>query len=46
VAIQQKLTIDEISRFDLIYSPPFAPLWDPILVAANQAKKKFGGSIQ
>ena len=40
VAIQQKLTVDDIARFDLIYAPPFAPLWDPILVAANQAKKK------
>lgn len=40
VAIQNKLTIDAISRLDLIYAPPFAPLWDPILVAANQAKKK------
>jgi len=40
VAIQQRLTIDEVSRLDLIYAPPFAPLWDPILVAANQAKKR------
>ena len=39
-AIQSKMTIDDISRLDLIYAPPFAPLWDPILVAANQAKKK------
>jgi pyruvate/2-oxoglutarate dehydrogenase complex dihydrolipoamide dehydrogenase (E3) component len=40
VAIQHKMTIDDISRFDLLYAPPFAPLWDPILVAANSAKKK------
>lgn len=40
VAIQHKLTLDDISRLDLIYAPPYAPLWDPILVAANQAKKK------
>ena len=40
VAIQHRLTIDDVARFDLIYSPPFAPLWDPILVAANQARKK------
>ncbi len=41
VAIQHRMTLDDIARFDLIYAPPFAPLWDPILVAANQAKKKF-----
>ena len=40
VAIQHKLTIDDIARLDLIYAPPFAPLWDPVLVAANQVKKK------
>ncbi len=40
VAIQHRMTLDDISRFDMIYAPPFAPLWDPILVAANQAKKK------
>ena len=40
VAIQQGLTLDDISRFDMIYAPPFAPLWDPILIAAHQAKKK------
>jgi len=41
VAIQQRLTVDEIFRLDLIYSPPFAPLWDPILIAANQISKRF-----
>lgn len=40
VAIQNKLTLDEISRLDLIYTPPYAPLWDPILIAANQIRKK------
>jgi pyruvate/2-oxoglutarate dehydrogenase complex dihydrolipoamide dehydrogenase (E3) component len=40
VAIRHKMTIDDISRFDLIYAPHFAPLWDPIVIAANKAKKK------
>jgi NADPH-dependent 2,4-dienoyl-CoA reductase/sulfur reductase-like enzyme len=40
VAIQQKMTVEDISRFDMIYAPPFAPLWDPVLIAANQAIKK------
>ncbi len=39
VAIQHKLTVDEVSDLDLIYAPPFSPLWDPILVAANVSKK-------
>lgn len=40
LAIQHKLTIDDLTRLDLIYTPPFSPLWDPIVIAANQAKKK------
>jgi len=39
-AIRHHLTIDEISQLDLVYTPPYAPLWDPILIAANQAKKR------
>ncbi len=34
------MTIDELSRLDLSYAPPFAPVWDPLLVAANDAIKK------
>jgi len=39
VAIQHKLTVDQISQLDLAYAPPFSPLWDPILVAANVSKR-------
>jgi CoA-dependent NAD(P)H sulfur oxidoreductase len=40
VGIQHKITIDEIQQWDLTYTPPFSPLWDPILVAANATSKK------
>lgn len=40
VAIQHRLTLDDIARLDLIYSPPYAPLWDPILIAAHQLHKR------
>ncbi len=40
VAIQQKLTLDDVSRLDLIYTPPYAPMWDPILITANQLRKR------
>jgi hypothetical protein len=40
VAIQHRIKIDEIQQLDLAYSPPFTPLWDPILVAANGTRKK------
>jgi len=34
-ALHGGMTVGEISRLDLSYSPPFAPVWDPILVAVN-----------
>jgi NADPH-dependent 2,4-dienoyl-CoA reductase/sulfur reductase-like enzyme len=35
-----KMTIEDVTRLDLGYAPPFATVWDPILVAANVALKK------
>jgi NADPH-dependent 2,4-dienoyl-CoA reductase/sulfur reductase-like enzyme len=42
VAVQHAVTIDEMQQWDLAYAPPFTPLWDPILVAANATHRKFG----
>jgi NADPH-dependent 2,4-dienoyl-CoA reductase/sulfur reductase-like enzyme len=38
-ALYSGLTIQDVQRLDLSYAPPFAPVWDPILVAANVAAK-------
>jgi len=38
-ALQQRMTVEELAQLDLSYAPPFAPVWDPILVAANVAAK-------
>jgi len=40
VAIQHGLTVDDVARLDLIYTPPFSPLWDPVLVMGNQLRKR------
>lgn len=40
VALHQKMTVDEISRLDFAYAPPFSAPLDPILIAAEQAAKK------
>jgi pyruvate/2-oxoglutarate dehydrogenase complex dihydrolipoamide dehydrogenase (E3) component len=40
VGIQHGLTVHEMQQWDLAYSPPFTPLWDPILIAANALEKK------
>ncbi|MBI5464560.1 MAG: FAD-dependent oxidoreductase [Ignavibacteriales bacterium] len=36
LAIQQRMTLDDIARTDLAYSPPFSPLWDPILTLSTR----------
>lgn len=40
VAVSAKMTIDDINRLDLVYSPSVAPVYDPILIAASQSLKK------
>jgi NADPH-dependent 2,4-dienoyl-CoA reductase/sulfur reductase-like enzyme len=38
-ALQQRMTVGELRELDLSYAPPLAPVWDPLLVAANVAAK-------
>lgn len=38
-ALFNRMTISQLRQLDLSYAPPFAPVWDPILVAANVAAK-------
>ncbi len=38
-ALQAGWTTYDLAELDLSYAPPFAPVWDPILVAANLANK-------
>jgi NADPH-dependent 2,4-dienoyl-CoA reductase/sulfur reductase-like enzyme len=37
-----RMTLEDVASLDLGYAPPFATVWDPILVAANVAIKKIG----
>jgi NADPH-dependent 2,4-dienoyl-CoA reductase/sulfur reductase-like enzyme len=39
-ALHKGMTLEELSRLDLAYVPPIAPVWDPLLVAANVALKE------
>ena len=40
IALHAKMNIENFASSDLAYAPPFSPVWDPILVAANQLLKK------
>jgi NADPH-dependent 2,4-dienoyl-CoA reductase/sulfur reductase-like enzyme len=39
-ALQARIKVDEFEMLDLAYSPPFAPVWDPVLIAAQQLVKE------
>lgn len=38
-ALHAGMTIEQLADLDLSYAPPFSPVWDPILVAANLARR-------
>lgn len=39
-ALAARMSVHDLQGLDLVYAPPFAPVWDPLLVAANQLAKK------
>jgi len=41
-ALAAHMTVTDLQNLDLVYAPPFASVWDPVLVAANQLIKKVG----
>jgi NADPH-dependent 2,4-dienoyl-CoA reductase/sulfur reductase-like enzyme len=40
VALHSRMTVESFAQTDLSYAPPFGPVWDPLLTAANQLLKK------
>jgi len=39
-ALQSQMLVPDFEQMDLAYSPPFATVWDPLLIAAQQLIKK------
>jgi NADPH-dependent 2,4-dienoyl-CoA reductase/sulfur reductase-like enzyme len=40
MALQARMRVRDLLYADLAYAPPFAPVWEALLVAANEARKK------
>ncbi|MFP3981777.1 MAG: FAD-dependent oxidoreductase [Desulfobacterales bacterium] len=40
VALHSGMHVADFAQCDLAYAPPFSPVWDPMLTAANQLIKK------
>ncbi len=38
-ALHSEMTVEQLSQLDLAYMPSMAPVWDPLIVAANVALK-------
>ncbi|MCL5287381.1 MAG: hypothetical protein M1453_05230, partial [Acidobacteria bacterium] len=43
MALQARMSVEDLLHSDLSYAPPFAPVWEAILVAAHEAQKKLRG---
>ncbi|MEV6349345.1 FAD-dependent oxidoreductase [Actinoplanes sp. NPDC051851] len=43
VALWNRMTVTEMTALDLGYAPPYAPVWDPILIAARKTEEKLRG---
>ncbi|HKL47667.1 MAG TPA: CoA-disulfide reductase [Candidatus Izemoplasmatales bacterium] len=39
LAILNEVTAENFAQSDFAYAPPFSPVWDPLLIAANQIKE-------
>jgi NADPH-dependent 2,4-dienoyl-CoA reductase/sulfur reductase-like enzyme len=39
-ALHAGFTVNEMIDLDLSYAPPYAPVWDPVIIAARQAVKQ------
>lgn len=44
-AIYGRMTVEQISKLDLCYAPPYSPVIDNIITAANVARNKLDGLI-
>ncbi len=40
------MTVEEVLGLDLAYAPPFAPVWDPVLIAARKAAQAVEAACQ
>ncbi len=38
-ALARRMTVEDLEQLDLAYAPPFAPVWDPLLIAARKLRE-------
>jgi NADPH-dependent 2,4-dienoyl-CoA reductase/sulfur reductase-like enzyme len=45
-ALAAGFTVEQVEDLDLSYAPPFAPVYDPILIAASVARKRLAAAAR
>ena len=45
-ALWNRMTVEDMLNLDLSYAPPFAPVWDPVLIAARKAWQLVAENVQ
>ncbi|MGH2703096.1 MAG: FAD-dependent oxidoreductase, partial [Actinomycetota bacterium] len=45
-ALWNSMTVEGMLNLDLSYAPPFAPVWDPVLIAARKAWQRVEETMQ
>lgn len=45
-ALWNGMTVEELQHLDLSYAPPYAPVWDPVLIAARKAAERVEETMQ
>jgi len=45
-ALWNQMTVEAMLNMDLSYAPPFAPVWDPVLIAARKAWEKVDATVE
>ena len=45
-ALWNEMTVDHMLNMDLSYAPPFAPVWDPVLITARKAWEEVEATLE
>ena len=41
-ALTARMKLEDLAMLDMAYAPPFAPVWDPLLIAAGVLRQQVG----
>ena len=44
-ALWNEMSVEDMLSMDLSYAPPFAPVWDPVLITARKAWEKVEADV-